>query len=59
MSINDEVQAFLNLENARHTDADVEVVYELDCQLCGGECRGHLYSGEAGFFLDVDDLESE
>ena len=48
----DEIQAFLNQEN---TELDVEVVYESDCQMCGGECRGHFYSDEAGYFLDVED----
>jgi hypothetical protein len=52
----DEIQAFLNQEN---TELDVEVVYELDCQICGGECRGHFYSDEVGYFLDVEDLASE
>jgi hypothetical protein len=52
----DSIQDFLNQEAVASTDSDVEIHYELDCQLCDedgfSECQGHPYSSSNDVFLE-------
>jgi hypothetical protein len=36
----------IKLENP---DTNFETYFELDCQLCGGDCKGHLYTDDTGY----------